>query len=132
MYVKYKSSINKMSKSIKFKDGNYIDSSGVVHEHSTLNEMIASHNNGICRKLRISEVDANELTEYGNALIEAEKVKLNFPENGDSHHYHIIQLFYNADYVVQIAIHVWRTPLKMHIRRKISGTWSSWTSLIPS
>ena len=127
-----KSSKIKMTKSIKLKNDNYIDSSGIVHGHSTLNNMIISHNNGICRKLRIGNIDANDLVQYGNALIVAEQVTKNFPATGITQHYYVIQLVYNEIYVVQIAIHVWEVPLRIYVRRKISNAWKEWESVLLS
>ena len=118
-----------MAKSIKLKNGNYIDSSGVVHGHSTLNDMINSAYNGLSRKLRVGNVDANDLVQYGCALIIAEQVTKNFPATGITQHYYVIQLVYNESYTVQIAIHVWEVPLKIYVRRKISNAWKEWESV---
>lgn len=86
----------------------------------------------ICSETRVKGVDANDLEKYGNVLIGAESVSTNFPENGSNHHYHVIQLVYNDDYVVQVAIHVWRTPLQIYVRRKIAGTWNTWETFSAS
>lgn len=95
-------------------------------------ENVNNIQNITCKVIKESQCNADELTKYGNAIIETENVSYNFPETGSSQHYHLLQFVYDSNYAVQLAIHVWRIPMRIYIRRKVNGTWSSWTSLTPT
>ncbi len=77
---------------------------------------------------RITNCDMNELVSEGSGLFVCMAQLSNAPTNASNSHYYTIQIVYNKDYAVQYALSLHSIRV-VYIRRKIEGTWDSWTQL---
>ena len=94
-----------------------------------IDEIIDNANTKMCVTQRITNCDANALESYGIGMFVCQSVAANFPTIGSSEHYYLIQMTFNADYFLQIIVHIFRNPLQIYCRRKISGTWGEWEQI---
>ena len=94
-----------------------------------IDEIIDNANTKMCVTQRITNCDANDLENYGIGMFVCQSVTANFPMTGSSEHYYLIQMTFNADYFLQVIVHIFRNPLQIHCRRKISGTWGEWEQI---
>lgn len=121
-----------MSKSIKFKDGNYMDTHGIVHKKQLLSDMIDSRNGGsnggLAVKYQLNDKDFNDLASYGTGLYLMFGNCLNNP-NGtalNTVHWGVIQISLGSSYCIQVAFALNNTDNWLSMRRQINKKWLNW------
>lgn len=121
-----------MAKSFKYKNDNFLDSSGLVHNKKNLNQMIEDLNGditgGLAKKKRIDGFDFNEVINEGTGMFIMYGPCTNAPAgNGDNNmHWYLFQIVYSTSYCVQIAVGLHSDVKNIYIRNLIEGVWNSW------
>ena len=115
-----------MNKSYKPKDGNYIDSTGIVHNREILKNILPIGK-------AIWNLNLNDLPNIYKYGLFAGLNCTNAPSNysSNANHWYIIQLTYE-NLAIQFA-----TPMfegytessKLYMRRKSTTSWSSWSNI---
>lgn len=124
-----------MSKSIKFKNNVYLDSSSVVHNKKSIKDMINSINGntdgGLAVKRAFRGVSLNNLVSYGNGLFVGMDGCTDTPtySGQKTYHWYIIQLVYNSGYCVQIAAAVHSDDSTLYKRHLQDNKWYSWKKI---
>lgn len=126
-----------MSKSIKLKNDNYWDSSSIVDDKQTLEDMIKSLNGGraggLAKKKVIRQIDLNNLITEGSGLYIADEGCSNTPfpqhDGNTAWHWYIIQICYFYNYAVQIAISVHSDDNHIYMRHAYDNKWRAWLKL---
>lgn len=113
-----------MGKSVKLKNGNYLDSSGITHNRKVLQNILSN-----LMGKSVSNTDFNDMTTTGIYYMGANCT--NSP-NGSAYVYlFVISKEYESD-LVQLAIPV--VDRKIYIRSKAYGgavvTWSEWVPIM--
>ena len=77
---------------------------------------------------KIEDADANEIYNEGTGLFAVNRAMKNFPTNGENQHFHLIQILFSKDYVLQIITSIFPNG-SIFVRRKSANTWEAWKKI---